>query len=118
MTGCATFSGTRTDKDFETYAKDVFRHQNRIGNQLLFLIMDNNDDERLLQAEQRLLDACQELNNMAIRKMQRQGTNPITKYKTRLSVKECDQTSRDVELLLKKHYFPADHTRRNEQPAE
>lgn len=117
LAGCASLAGRHKDESFETYAERVFRHQNQVGNRLLLMLMDYTDDPRLLQAEQRLLEACQELNNMAIRKMQRQTTNPVTQYKTRLSVKECDRVSRDTEKILN-DYAPANHGRTDPGPVE
>jgi len=106
IAGCATPAGQDTDTNFQNYAQKVFRHQNQTGNQLLMLIMEHPGDEHLIRAEQRLLDACRELNNIAIRKMREQATNPITKYKTRLSVDECDQTTREIRQWLKNAYLP------------
>lgn len=74
VAGCApvtTLEGERLrvrSDAFANYVEQVFREQNRVASELAFAIEDAADTERvdvLEAAEEALLDACAELNQLA-----------------------------------------------------
>ncbi len=105
--GCAISSDSgywRKTFSFEQYAEDIFRRQNQITSRILMLSEDgveveNMDD--LLEAEQELEDACQLLNEYAVRERDGVAMGFLFKRKVQNSVEDCEDAIHDVESMLK-----------------
>lgn len=99
---------SRTISEFEVYAEDVFRRQNQASSELIMLLIDSESDggERyhiLLDAEERILNACKSLNHIAAMTVANQPVDMNLKYQVMTSVSECDYTTRDVEEILQNY---------------
>ncbi len=91
---------------FQRYAEQVFRRQNRIGQEL----MERQEDtvaahkgwvRRLGLAEERLWSACLLLNEMAIAGHEGQDMDLLRQHEAALSVSACDAASGEAERLLR-----------------
>ena len=90
-------------QDIEGYAEYVFRRQNSISSRIILLTVEQSDSERnrkLIEAEERIIDACHPLNRIAIMKAEKRNIGVRLKYRALDSLKECESRTRDAELLL------------------
>jgi len=100
LAGCALFSAARMDDEFGEYVKDVFYRQNRAHGQLLLLMLDNGDD-RIVRAEQRILEACKRLNKLASSGILQKKPGFIARYRAGNSVGKCDRITTEIEQFLR-----------------
>ena len=107
LTGCATVAtvdGERlalTSAEFRAYVERVFREQNRVADELAFALeAPDGSAEGLADAEQRLLDACAGINELATARRDELRLGVRGNLSAARSVPECDRTTRAVEELL------------------
>jgi hypothetical protein len=108
--GLASCAGTVTTADgdrlalrsqeFAAYAQTVFRLQNAVLDALSFALDEDPGDERLLAAEERVLDACAGLNDFAVRRRDGEAVRPLRGLRTARRVPECDAAAAQASELL------------------
>jgi hypothetical protein len=87
VAGCGTVTTAGGDslnvgsEDFRAYVERVFREQNRVATELAFVLFDDPgldaaEAARLEAADERLLEACAELNELAARRRDGQPLGP------------------------------------------
>ncbi|MFQ5660419.1 MAG: hypothetical protein ACE5GZ_08325 [Gammaproteobacteria bacterium] len=99
---------TRSLEEFRAYAEQVFRRQNHASSEIIMLQLDaesedNDQYSRLMNAEEKIIDACSPLNRMAARMAENRKINPSLKYEIFYSLSKCDHVTRDVETLIKSY---------------
>jgi len=99
---------TRTVDEFKVYAENVFRRQNQASSKLIMLLIDNETSDlenynSLVEAEERILDACWPLNNIVVMKIENQPIDLSTQYKVMNTISDCDYITRDVEEFLRNY---------------
>lgn len=108
-TGCVTTvqpiegAPLRVSSDaFRSYAEQVFRLQNEIASEIALRLEDADpkDVARLEDAEDALLDACQQLNATAARRRDGGGTRPLDDLSTARSVPACETAARAAQQEL------------------
>ncbi len=109
--GCATVTtagGKRlrvgTDA-FAAYAEQVFREQNRVASRLAFAMADIEDDQsaryrNLAAAEDRLLDACAGLNEIAARRRDGERTGALRGLHAAEKAPACDRAAQAAAAAL------------------
>jgi len=114
LTGCAgavtTAEGDRVrlrSAAFAAWAEDVFRLQNEALDLLAFALDERSDDAPLLEAEDRVLDACAGLNAVAVRRQRGAGTRPFQDLSAARAVPDCEAAARSAIELLEQHKLPA-----------
>ena len=89
---------------FREYAESVFREQNRVASILVFRLEDEQLEDatmtRLEDAEARLLAACSELNELAVRRRDREGRRLFADARAAKTVPECERAVEAVEQTL------------------
>ena len=97
----------RSIEEFKLYAEEVFRRQNRISTELIMLLIDYDIDSKekqhqlIVDAEEKITDACQPLNTMVIMKVENRDIDMSLKFKIVDSISKCDYITREVEVMLK-----------------
>lgn len=97
---------TMTEAEFSAYVEHVFRHHNRVYNELINdLSMVEEDeggkrDDALISAETTMLNACLPVNEIV--SAISEGRNPGMSSKMQLmhAVPECENATRKVEKLI------------------
>ncbi len=94
-----------TSGEIRQYAEDVFRYHNRVETKLLTALglADVNGEPRydaLLAAEARMLDACEALNELAIRHRDQKRLGFFKKIRLPRTIAACESETKDVERLL------------------
>ncbi len=118
MTACTTVrtktpegeAVTMTESEFAAYVEHVFRHHNRVYNELindLSMVEDNegpNPAPELLKAEAKMLNACLPVNEIV--SAMSEGHNPGMKSKIQLidAVPDCEIATRKVEKLIPQEF--------------
>lgn len=97
----------RNPDEFETYAESVFRRQNEAGSELVYVYtdLDNIDEasfEAITSSEERMLEACEPVNQMAILRLKEEEPDFFFKIRFINSLASCDLAASELELLLKK----------------
>lgn len=106
MMGCVFAPKTEQkslEKDFEVYAKQVFIHQNQVLDELMYLTesgLSNGEYETLYEAERKLQDACELLNDYAVHEIDGVSMSWYFQNQVKNSVAECDQTIKQVEETI------------------
>ena len=111
ISGCSTMSTrppeTSVQKhrfiDIEGRAESVFRRQNNISSKIALLLIDSGEDEKyqtLIDAEERVIDACSPLNRIAVMLAEGHTIDLELKYAAINSLDKCERTTRDAELLF------------------
>ena len=96
----------RSLEEFGLYAEEVFRRQSEANIKIIMYLIDYESDsetidyERLMAAEETIVDACKNLNNLAVRKAEQRPTNFLDNYLYAHSVDRCDNATRKLEGLL------------------
>lgn len=108
--GCAvtTAGGTRLrvgSDAFSAYAERVFREQNRVASRLAFALADAEraDGPRyraLEDAEDDLLDACMDLNDVAARRRDRQRPGALRGLRAAREAPACERATAAAAALL------------------
>lgn len=98
-TACTTLPpAAKAYDNFADYAESVFRHQNVLISRLM--MMNDNDNEKLENAEQEMNDACYLLNEYAEHEMAGESMSLFFKRKVQASIETCDQQIQNLETLL------------------
>ena len=113
LAGCAsltTADGQRlrlTSPEFRAYVERVFRAQNQVGDELAFAL-DAPGDERveLGLAEQRLLDACAGVNELATARRDERGLGARRSLSAARTVPRCERTTSEIAALLSAQVEP------------
>jgi hypothetical protein len=107
LAGCAavsTLDGERltlTSAEFRVYVERVFREQNRVADEIAFALEAADDaPDELAFAEQRLQDACAEVNELATARRDELRLGVRRNLSAARSVPECERTTRAVAELL------------------
>jgi hypothetical protein len=98
--GCAgslaTADGERlriSSAAFADYAERVFRLQNEVLDELAFSLAERPDDIALLNAEEMLLEACADINEVAVRRQRGGGVRPLRDMEAAQSVPACESAA-------------------------
>ncbi len=113
LAGCATVStadGDRlalTSQEFRAYVERVFREQNRVADELAFALeaADGARNE-LAVAEQRLLEACAGVNELATARRDEVSLGVRRSLDTARSVPECEKATQAVAATLARERGP------------
>lgn len=111
LAGCAgvitTADGRRlalTAPEFPAYVESVFRQQNQVATDLAFALEDAPDDgavaARLSAAEDALLAACTDLNELATLRRDDRRTGLRLKLETAKSAPRCEAATLDAKRVL------------------
>ena len=98
---------TRSITEFRAYAERVFRRQNALGNEILFLLddLEQTDTElysAAIEAERRMLDACAPLNESAARVRADEKLGVRKGRKIAASVPVCDWETDNAERVIRR----------------
>jgi hypothetical protein len=91
--------GLRSD-EFAAYAESVFRRQNVVLDALAFALDERPGDERLLLAEERVLEACAGLNEIAVRRRAGEAVRPLSGLRAARRVPACESAASQAAELL------------------
>lgn len=102
LAGCASVPANSGYNDFSSYAEAVFRHQNQVTSRVMMLNEADQlpDSDELEQAEDRMSDACELLNEYAERQSDRESMGWHFKTRVQYSVQGCDDSISRLEKLL------------------
>ena len=107
LTGCAvgvtTADGSRMglrSAEFADYAEGVFRLQNEMLDALAFALEERPDDVALITAEDKVLDACAGLNDIAVRRQRGEGTRPLRDARAGRAMPQCEAAAVAAAKLL------------------
>jgi hypothetical protein len=105
--GCATVStadGERlrlTSADFREYVERVFREQNRVADELAFALeAPGAEASELGRAEQRLLEACAGVNELATARRDERRVGMRRSMASARTVPACEQASREAARVI------------------
>jgi hypothetical protein len=104
--GCAaiqTGGGERlalTSPEFRAYVERVFREQNRVATLVAFALEAPGEDARLTAGEQRLLEACEGVNELATARRDERRLSTRRSLAAARTVPTCEETTRAVAELL------------------
>ncbi len=107
LAGCAavqTLDGDRlalTSPEFRAYVERVFREQNRIADEVAFALDSPAAQQGPLAAgEQRLLEACAGVNELATARRDEQRLGARRSLRAARTVPTCEEAARSVAELL------------------
>jgi len=107
LSGCTavpTADGQRlrlTSAEFRAYVERVFRDQNRVADELAFALeTDAGEGGELAAAEQRLLESCAAVNELATARRDQQDLGMRRSVGAARTVPECEEATRAAEALL------------------
>lgn len=106
LQGCAavrTADGERlalTSPELAAYVERVFREQNRVADELAFVLEEAAEAGEWLVAEQRLLDACQGVNELATAQRDERRLGAAHSVRAVRTVPQCEQVARSTAALL------------------
>ncbi len=99
--GCADIATIGNNDQIAEYAEAVFRKQNAITSRIMMSGGENeNEDVKLRQAELAMYDACKLLNEYSSKEMDGETIGVLFKRKVRASIKGCDDSIHQVEIIL------------------
>lgn len=92
-------------EEMTVHVEHVFRRHNQVETRLLSVLQILNGRippsyEALLQAEADMLDACDELNEFAIRRRDDRRIGIVAKWRIPRSTQDCERKTQVVEELL------------------
>lgn len=96
----------RTLEEFNLYADEVFRRQSEANSKIIMYLIDyetgnkTSQYEQLMAAEEKIVDACKNLNNMAVTRAEEREVTILQRYIFANSVGECDNATSVIEGLL------------------
>ena len=106
-TSVTTLEGERlsmTSLEFRAYAEAVFREQNRVATELAFALEARDlapaDAARLESAEQRLLGACEGLNDIAVGRREGRDLGRLQQASAARRAPQCERAARDAAGLI------------------
>jgi len=94
---------TRSIDEFKGYVESVFRRQNQVTlntGQLLDEDISESTGLGLETAERRMLDACDALNQIARKKMNRNEPGILLELEVRNTIGKCDHATEQLEQLI------------------
>jgi hypothetical protein len=107
VAGCAavqTVDGERlalTSPEFRAYVERVFREQNRVATEVAFALETPGVEQApLLGGEQRLLEACAGVNELATARRDERPLGARRSLAAARTVPSCEETTRAVAALL------------------
>lgn len=102
LSGCMLLDAQQELDDFSAYAEKVFLHQNAMTDQILEAAdsLTSAQYTQLSQAELKMHDACQLLNEYAIRERDGLERGLLFRNRVRLSIRGCDESLVKVQQLL------------------
>lgn len=89
-------------QSFSAYAESVFRLQNRLTSEVMMLPDTNgkNNPSAIVQAEQRMHQACQALNDYATQKTEGLGISLWLPMRVRQSAVACENAAKTLQAAL------------------
>jgi len=109
--GCATVTirtagggeKTMTIEAFSKYTEAVFRRQNRASDQVIMLAdeVDQPTYQKLADAEEKMLEACRPLNEIAARQRDQESVGLTLKLEIAPTIDACDRATTRRETLLR-----------------
>ena len=109
VSGCAAVSTADGDRlslrsdEFRVYVERVFRDQNRVADELAFALEapggQRAESGELAAAEQRLLDACAAVNELATARRDQMRLGLRRSLSAARTVPRCEETARSVAAL-------------------
>lgn len=102
LSGCLLLNPKQDLDDFSAYAEKVFKQQNAITDQIMQATDSLNKEQytRLTQAEMKMHDACQLLNEYALRERDGLDRGIIFRHRVGNSIGDCDRSVTTVQHLL------------------
>ena len=90
-------------KQYSDYVLAVFKRQNSTLTELfdVYDTVNGEDAERLDTAEQRMIEACETLNSVAVDNRDGKSTDLGVLLSISSSVRACDQATRDADQLIR-----------------
>jgi hypothetical protein len=104
--GCAavaTVDGERlslASAEFRSYVERVFREQNRVADEVAFALEAPGGEPDLAAAEQRLLEACAGVNELATARRDQRRLGVRRSASLARTVPECEAATRAANALL------------------
>jgi hypothetical protein len=106
VAGCAaiqTGDGERlapTSPAFRAYVERVFREQNRVATEVAFALEAPGEHAQLIAGEQRLLEACAGVNQLATARRDERRLGARRSLAAARTVPACEEATRAVAALL------------------
>ena len=104
LSGCSiTRNVLNTKERISVYAEALFKRQNNLTQQLMLLSdedMTLADEEIIFQAELKMHDGCQLLNEYANREMEGKKMNVFFRRRVKNSFKACEEGVKNMESVL------------------
>lgn len=106
LAGCAavpTADGERlrlTSPEFRAYVERVFREQNRVADELAFALEAPGSSAALAGAEERLLAACAQVNELATARRDEAELGIRASVRAARTVPSCEEAARAAEAEL------------------
>jgi hypothetical protein len=107
LTGCALLSSAPkivTQQTLKNQLEELFRRQNKATSEVMMFTMDEPDAEvfeELLEAEQQMLQACDPLNEYAVRELDQLSLGIMLKNKVLAAMDDCEDATELVEIVIK-----------------
>ncbi len=94
---------TMTIEEFEQYTEAVFRRQNHASDQVIMLAeeVDQTTYQKLAEAEEKMLEACRPLNEIAARQRDQESVGLALKLEIAPTIDACDRATTRLETLLR-----------------
>jgi len=90
-----------TSPEFRGYVERVFREQNRVADEVAFALeAPGGGETALAAAEQRLLDACAAVNELATARRDGRRLGAGNSARAARTVPACEEATRSVSALL------------------
>jgi hypothetical protein len=103
LSGCAAVATADGDRlslrseEFRAYVEGVFREQNRVADELAFALeAQGAEPSKLAAAEQRLLEACAAVNELATARRDELRLGLRRSLSAARTVPQCEETTRSV----------------------
>jgi hypothetical protein len=108
LSGCASVSTADGERlslasaEFRAYVERVFREQNRVADELAFALeAPSPEAAELAAAEERLLDACAGVNELATARRDELTLRVRQSLAAARTVPQCEEATRAVEQTLR-----------------
>lgn len=108
LQGCSWLWGSygangQSREEFERYVENVFRLQNSLTSQVMMLQETDElqNAERVQQAEQRMRQQCDSLNEYVARDVDGQSSGFFLRRRVEKMAVECERAAHDLESLIK-----------------
>jgi hypothetical protein len=99
---------TMTEQQFAAYVEHVFRYHNKVMNDLINASVNasdlGDDGDGLADAEEKMNQACEPLNEVVSAESVAQGVSFWTKRKLPDAVPECEDATQHLEFLLREAF--------------